>query len=226
MSFDTLAPFYRAMEFLAAGGKLQQCRTAFLGDIPAPCRILLAGEGHGRFLPDCVARFPQAHVTVIDSSTGMLKIARRGVTSGNVEFLQADISKWQGPLGSYDLIVTHFFLDCFPPDELSLVVSRLATFATPDAHWLIADFQIPQNRAAALRSRVILMLLYSFFRLVTGLRAKSLASPDPHLEKAGFTHHRHIDRDWGLLKSEWWRRGLSAPAADAGKHCSQTYTQD
>lgn len=222
MSFDTLAPFYRAMEFLAAGGKLQQCRTAFLGDIPAPLRILLAGEGHGRFLPACAARFPEAHITVIDSSAGMLEIARRGVTSANVEFIQADLLEWQCPPGRYDLIVTHFFLDCFPPGELSIVISRLASFATPDAHWLIADFQIPQNRAAALRSRVILTLLYAFFRLVTGLRAKSLASPDPHLENAGFTRHRHLTRDWGLLKSEWWQRGLSAPTMDAEQHGRQT----
>jgi tRNA (cmo5U34)-methyltransferase len=102
--------------------------------------------------------------------------------------------------------VTNFFLDCFADEELSVVVSRLATFATHDAHWLIADFQIPQNRAAALRSRIILTLLYAFFRLVTGLRAKSLVSPDPHLGNAGFTCHRHVEHDWGLLKSEWWRR--------------------
>lgn len=207
MSFDTLAPFYRAMEFLAAGGKLQQCRTAFLGKIPTPRHILLAGEGHGRFLPECAARFPEAQITVIDFSASMLGISRRCITSEHVEFIQADLLKWQGPPASYDLIVTNFFLDCFPTDELSVVISRLASFATPGAHWLIADFQIPENRVAAFRSRIILTLLYTFFGLVTGLRARFLVPPDAHLEKAGFTRHRRITRDWGLLKSEWWRHG-------------------
>ena len=51
MTFDRLAPFYRVMKFFTAGGKLQRCRTAFLGEIPVPRRVLLAGEGHGRSLP-------------------------------------------------------------------------------------------------------------------------------------------------------------------------------
>lgn len=206
MSFDRLAPFYRTMEFLSAGGKLQQCRTAFLEEIPPPRQILLAGEGHGRFLPLCAGRFPLAQITVIDSSGAMLEIARRKVVSKNIEFIHADLVHWTGPPAAFDLIVTHFFLDCFPSDELATVISRLATSATPDANWLIADFQVPQGRAASLRSRAILSLLYTFFRFVTGLRASTLAPPDEFLEKAGFTRHRRITRDWGLLKSEWWRR--------------------
>ncbi len=206
MSFDRLAPFYRTMELLSAGGKLQECRMAFLGEIPPPRRILLAGEGHGRFLPICAARFPEARITVIDSSAAMLEIARRKVRSGNVDFIHGDVLSWEGPSETFDLIFTHFFLDCFPPAELSVVISRLASAATPDANWLIADFQVPDGRAASLRSRIILSLLYTFFRLVTGLSASSLSPPEDDLEKAGFTRHRRITRDWGLLKSEWWSR--------------------
>ncbi|RYD24223.1 MAG: class I SAM-dependent methyltransferase [Verrucomicrobiaceae bacterium] len=206
MSFDTLAPFYRTMEFLSAGGKLQECRTAFLKEIPSPENILIAGEGHGRFLPLCAERFPEARITVIDASSAMLEIARRKVASDKIRFLHVDVLKWEGPPGAFDLVVTHFFLDCFPPEELAVVVARLAESATPDAHWLLADFQVPDGRAASLRSRLILALLYSFFRLVTGLRASALAPPEKHLEEAGFVRHRRITRDWGLLKSEWWRR--------------------
>ncbi|MES2438169.1 MAG: class I SAM-dependent methyltransferase [Verrucomicrobiota bacterium] len=206
MNFDRLAPFYRAMELLTAGGKLQHCRTAFLHDIPAPRRVLLAGEGHGRFLPECAALFPQARITVVDSSARMLEITRRRTVPERVEFIHADLLEWEAPPASFDLIVTHFFLDCFPAAPLSAVISRLGNAATADAHWLLADFQVPPGRAAALRSRAILALLYTFFRLATGLRARSLVPPDADLEKAGFTRYRRITRDWGLLKSEWWHR--------------------
>jgi cyclopropane fatty-acyl-phospholipid synthase-like methyltransferase len=206
MSFDTLAPFYRTMECLSAGGKLQRCRTAFLDEIPQPRNILLAGEGHGRFLPLCAAKFPEARITVIDSSSAMLEIARRKVASDKVTFLHVDVLKWEGLPGNFDLIVTNFFLDCFPPEELAVVVSRLASSATADANWLLADFEVPDGCAASFRSRIILAMLYTFFRLFTGLRASSLVPPEGHLEKAGFTRHRRITRDWGLLKSEWWRR--------------------
>ncbi len=209
MSFDRLAPFYRAMEFLTAGGKLQRCRTAFLGDLPAPRKILMVGEGHGRFLPEFVRSHPDAYVLVVDSSEKMLGIARSKVKSERVEFLHADLLEWTGPQGEFDLIITQFVLDCFMEEDLAVVVDKLATMAAPQADWFIADFAIPAGGPARWRSRVILSLLYRFFRIATGLRANTLISPDAEIARAGFTCYRHVTYEWGLLKSEWWRRGPS-----------------
>ena len=211
MSFDRLAPFYRAMEFFTAGGKLQRCRTAFLGEIPVPSRILLAGEGHGRTLAAVVKKFPDAQIVVVDSSAGMLEVARaNGPTGDRVEFVLADLLTWEAQPGSFDLIVTNFFLDCFPADQLPVVVSNLAKVATPQASWLLADFQVAEGPVAGLRSKVILALLYAFFRVVCGLEAEKLHSPDAALAQAGFSRQQRVTSEWGLLKSEWWLR-VSAP---------------
>lgn len=207
MGFDGLAPFYRAMEFLTAGGKLQRSRVAFLDEIPDPAYVLLAGEGHGRFLPECVRRFPQASIVVVDSSAAMLEIAQRRTTSERVEFVLADLLEWEAPAEKFDLIVTNFFLDCFPPDELAEVVAKLSELAARKSYWLLADFQVAEGKAAGLRSRVILAMLYTFFRVVCGLKARSLVAPDAEILKAGFSRHRRMTSEWGLLKSEWWRRG-------------------
>src|SRR6187549_2949385 len=131
MNFNRLAPVYRAMEAIAAGGKLQLCRLALLGEMPMPRNVLLAGEGHGRFLPECVKRFPEARIVVVDSSQRMLDIARRNVESQRIKLVHADFLEWQAPLGQFDLIVTNFFLDCFPPDDLTAVVGKLNQLATP-----------------------------------------------------------------------------------------------
>lgn len=207
MSFDTLAPFYRAMEWLAAGGKLQRCRMAFLGEITEPRRILLAGEGHGRFLPECVARFPEASILVVDSSARMLEIARGKTTSERVTFVRADMLEWEGPAAEFDLIVTHFFLDCFPPQGLATVVAKLGKMATPEAEWLLADFEIPTTPVAGWRSRIIVTLLYCFFRIVCRLKARALVPPEEEITKAGFRLHQRRTYEWGLLKAERWRRG-------------------
>ena len=207
VNFDRLAPFYRSMEFIAAGGKLQRCRMAFLAEIPAPRRILLAGEGNGRSLPEYVKRFPHAQITVIDLSERMLAICRNNVCSDQVEFVQADLLEWDQPRGRFDLIVTNFFLDCFPADELALVISILGKRATPDAHWLLADFEIATTPLARLRGRMVVGILYAFFRITTDLKASTLVPPQGDLEKAGFSLHRRKTHDRGLLKSEWWRRG-------------------
>jgi len=206
MNFDRLAPFYRAMELFTAGGKLQRCRMAFLEDIPVPRRILLAGEGHGRFLPECVRKFPEAAITVVDASKRMLDLSGRARATHRVDYIHTDILEWEIPDGSYDLIVTHFFLDCFTAEELPRVIGKLVSAATPEADWLVADFEIAPSGIAKWRSRVILWMLYTFFRVVGGLKADTLIAPDALLESMGFQKKGRRSYEWGLLKSEWWCR--------------------
>jgi len=211
MSFDQLARYYGILETSTAGGKMQRCRVAFLDDIAVPHKVLLAGEGHGRFLCACASRFPDAMIVVVDSSAEMLQVAGNELNKlesahAHVEFVHSDVLLWEAPAGGFDLIVTHFFLDCFPSDSLSKLVAHLGELASPDAHWLLADFQIAPTRWAGLRCRIIMGMLYRFFRIVCGLKVNSLASPDEDLEKAGFHRHRQITSEWGLLKSEWWQR--------------------
>jgi SAM-dependent methyltransferase len=194
------------MEFFAAGGKLQRCRVEFLKEIPIPGRILLAGEGHGRFLPECLQRFPDAEIIVVDSSRRMLDIARRKVKSAKVEFIHADMLDWQAPTVPFDLVVTHFFLDCMTADELALVVEKLGLAASPQATWLLADFEHAARGPARWRTQVIVTMLYGFFRMVSGLRARELVSPDRLLKTAGFRRKARRTYDWNLLKSEWWTR--------------------
>lgn len=206
MNFNRLAPFYRTLETIAAGGKLQRCRMAFLEEIPAPRSILLAGEGHGRFLRECIRRFPDAEIAVVDSSEGMLKIAKRMIAPGRVDFIVADLLTWKAPSEKFDLIVTHFFLDCFHAEELAKLIARLGHMAAREANWLLADFQVADGKIAGIRSRAILAMLYTFFRMTCGLTARSLVPPDAEIMKAGFSRHRRITSNWSLLKSEWWRR--------------------
>ena len=211
MSFDVLAPFYGLMERIAAGGKMQRCRTAFLEEIPPPKNILLLGEGHGRFLEACLRKFPEAQVTFVDASAGMIAAAKRAlsaacISSNRVQFLQADILEWSPPCAAFDLIVTHFFLDCFRADQLADIVPRIAAAAQPGVSWLLADFEAAPSGWRRLRTQAILSLMYVFFRFVTRLPARELTPPGPFLLKAGFKLHRRIEAEWGLLKSEWWRK--------------------
>jgi len=211
MSFDTLAPHYRWMEILLAGEKLHRCRTRFLDEIPAARNILLMGEGHGRSLVECRRRFPHARLTCVDASARMLaqarcNLARHKLNTDGIEFRHADVFHWTPTPATYDLIVTNFFLDCFRPEQVAQIISRLAIAATPDANWLLADFQVPRAGWKRLRSRLIIGSLYTFFRVMTRLPAKKLTPPDPFLERARFTLQRRAETEWGLLHSDWWRR--------------------
>jgi ubiquinone/menaquinone biosynthesis C-methylase UbiE len=211
MSFDALAPYYRWMELILAGRKLHRCRTAFLDQIPRPKRILLLGEGHGRSLAEFCRRFPEAQITCVDASEPMLtqarrRLARHRLPATRVEFLRADVLHWLPPAGAYDLVATHFFLDCFRPGQLEQITPEIAASLQPQGVWLLADFQAPAGGWRGIRSRWILWMLYAFFRIATRLPAQTLTRPDSLMTQTGLALHRRITLDWGLLHTDWWQK--------------------
>lgn len=210
MSFDRLAGHYRWMEAVLVGDLLQRARTQWLSAVQNPRRVLLAGEGPGRMLVACAAAWPRSHFTVVDQSSAMLARARQhwSVRTGKlqVEFRQADLrARWPEP-GDFDLIITHFFLDCFNPDELTMVIANLAGAATSRAAWLITDFQVPPRGWRRIRARLILCLAYRFFRLATDISARAITPPDSRLVATGFNLRRRELLNFDLLHADLWAR--------------------
>lgn len=212
MSFDAVAPHYRWMEFVLAGNKLQRCRTAFLDDIPRAESILLLGEGNGRFLPVCRKQFPDARITCVEASAAMIAQARQRLMNSDpvhhrVQFVHADVLAWTPPSNAaYDLIVTNFFLDCFRSEQLEQIIGIVGCVSAKNANWLLADFQVASGSVGQLRSKVILWMMYMFFRAATRLPARNLIPPDSFLQNAGFTLRQRAQTEWGLLRSDWWQR--------------------
>lgn len=211
MSFDRLAPHYRWMEFVLAGGKLQRCRTAFLSQMTQARQVLILGEGNGRFLTECAQRLRFAQITCVDASDRMLELARarlrsRRLPEGTVEFVHADALKWAAPARRFDLVVTHFFLDCFPAAVLRQLLEKIAGLASPEAYWLLADFTIPDRGPACWRATIIHWMMYSFFAVATRLPARRLTPPDASLRAQGFVLRERLLLDWGLLHSDLWQR--------------------
>jgi ubiquinone/menaquinone biosynthesis C-methylase UbiE len=211
VSFDTLAPHYRWMEFISAGEKLQRCRVAFLNRIRDARNVLIIGEGNGRFLVECRHTLPNAAITCVDSSPAMLdrtkiRLLRHGENLNGIRFIRADIQQWTPPAAAYDAIVTHFFLDCFRADQLERIIPALAQSARPGARWLLADFREPERGWSRIRASLILCALYGFFRMTTSLPARQLTPPEPFLQRAGFSLDARKEWEWGLLHSDCWRR--------------------
>jgi hypothetical protein len=211
MSFDLVAPHYRWMEPLLAGRKLQRCRTRHLLHLPPPRSVLILGEGPGKFLAAFRRQFPQSQITCVDSSQRMLSLTQQRLASANlpldrIQFIHADAREYTPPPAVSDLIVTHFFLDCFRPDELRHIIANLASAATHRAHWLLADFTIPRAGLPRLRAQAIHRLMYAFFRASTGLSARALTPPDEFLRAHNFNLRHRTTTNLGLLHSDLWSR--------------------
>ena len=206
-----MAPWYRALETIAFGNALQRARTACLDEIGSPRRALVVGEGNGRFLAALLQRHPLVEIDCVDSSQRMLDLALRHVLETypdairRIAFHRQDVISWT-PDDRYDLIVTHFFLDCFRTQQIGLIVAKLAQAAAPNAVWLLADFRIPKTGFARGHARAWLAVMYWFFRSVAGIEAEELVDPSPFLRVEGFTVTRQDLFRLGMVKSELWRR--------------------
>lgn len=212
MSFDRIAPHYRWLESLAFGEALQRARVAHISSISSPRNVLIVGEGNGRFLLRLVQEFPGARVRCVEASAQMIRLARERLratgTRGadNVEFTNADIRTVALPERTYDLIVTHFFLDCFREHDVAEIVSQLSRSATQDAQWLLADFCVPGGTLAHRGARFWLKVMYQFFRIVSALEAEELTDPSSHLRDHCFSIVSQQFLWLGMVNSQLWRR--------------------
>lgn len=224
MSFDRVAPFYRCLETIVFGHALQRARVAMLERIPPPARVLIVGEGNGRFLEVFVRRFPECEIDCVDASAQMLALARTpaeravGATAAKevisqsragdrVHFIHSDIRELLTDTAViYDLVVTHFVLDCFNDGPLCEVVGQLATVAGESANWLIADFTVPETGLARLAGSMLVALMYRFFQWTAKIEAKNLTDPAPLLEGRGFRRAERRLFFGGSVYSDLWRR--------------------
>lgn len=208
--FDWLAPHYEWVERLTYGGRLHRCRTALLGELTDARRVLILGEGDGRFLADFLKANSAATVDVIDASAGMVALARQRLDRGagapdRVTWHVADARGVELPPARYDLVVTNFFLDCFPESELAPLVGRLARCLTPGGRWLVGDFALPPGGVSRLCARLTLAGMYAFFALGTGIPAVRLADPTPLLLAEGLCIEHEARLLGGFLVARLWR---------------------
>ncbi len=194
------------METLVFGRELQAARIAFVRQREAPRRALVLGEGDGRFLAELRRVHPELQIESLDASAKMLELARARVGESHVHYLHADIREAAFPPSRYDLVVTHFFLDCFPEKTLREVVRKIGAAATSDASWLIADFQEPPRGWHRWWGRFLIATMYRFFRIFARIESRRLVDYAPLLAEAGFRLTKEVVSAHGLLRSQLWRR--------------------
>jgi SAM-dependent methyltransferase len=204
--FDRLARVYCWMEWISFGPWLRRCRCAFLDRLSHHRRALVLGDGDGRFTARLLANNPSLLVDAVDASPAMLsELGRRaGAHRSRIQIQVADIRAWEPPAPTYDLVVTHFFLDCLTTDEIASLAIRIRSHLQPDAAWIVSEFSLPANRFGRFIAGTLIALLYRSFGILTGLKIRTLPNHRKALAQSGFILKQQ--RKWlgGLLVSEWW----------------------
>lgn len=205
MNWDPVAPWYRWLEYAAFGKFLERCRNFYLPQLTGARRVLMIGEGDGRFLR-AFAAAALSEIDYLDGSAAMLAIARRRCGTSSVRYFHRDIEREFPPGSGYDLIVAHFFLDCFDDRQLLGVVSKIADVAAPGVRLLVSEFRPAGSGFWKHVTAGIIRLLYLFFRWTAGLQVRRLPPYGATLEANGFVLERQHIFLKGLLVSQIWRR--------------------
>jgi SAM-dependent methyltransferase len=208
-NWDSIARWYRWLEYAGFGRALVERREAFLSDVADATRVLALGDGDGRALAALrkamiASATPVPHIDYIDISAKMLDLARARAGTDLIAYHCDDALTCPLPEAEYDLIVTHFFLDCFDEKCLALLAARVARAAAPHARWIISEFRKPGWLVRG---------LYLFFGFSTGLRTRRLVDHHPILVSHDFRLMRSASTWGGLLASELWARDNSAGAS-------------
>jgi ubiquinone/menaquinone biosynthesis C-methylase UbiE len=208
--FNRLAHIYRWMELSSFGPWLQRCRCTFLDSLSGCRRALVIGDGDGRFTACLLRANSHIQVDAIDASSAMLHelIHRAGSNADRVRTVLTDARTWQPANSSYDLIVTHFFLDCLTAAEIQSLAQTVRHASAPSVRWLVSEFAIPSGWYGRLFARPLIRCLYFAFGLLTGLRVRALPEHRAKLQQSGF--EMIAEHKWlaGLLVSEIWTMQL------------------
>ncbi len=179
----------------------------------------MLGDGDGRFTARLLQENDAINVTAIDASPAMLEALKRRTSAyvSRVTMHVMDARRMrsfasdQGPEGvtgqvvSYDLVVSHFFLDCLTTEEVRSLVAAVRPNLGKGAFWVVSEFAVPDSWLGRLVFKPLIAALYGGFAVLTGLAVCQLPDHGSALREAGMilTERRpHLN---GLLVSELWR---------------------
>jgi ubiquinone/menaquinone biosynthesis C-methylase UbiE len=206
-NFNHLAHIYRWAEWFTFGPILSQCRAEFIPAMKSQQSALVIGDGDGRFTARLLQQNSRIVVDALDASETMLQeLTRRAAHhASRINTLNLDAREFIPPSHHYDLIATHFFLDCLATDEVARLAVRLREGVTEGALWVVSEFAVPHRRYAQLAARALVSALYSAFGMLTGLRVRQLPEHATALAQSGFRLMQRRERLGGLLASELWQ---------------------
>ena len=143
-----------------------------LNAIPASARILIAGGGTGWILEELTKIHPSGlTIDYIDASQKMISLAKkRNAGNNQVTFITAPVQDISyGPKG-YDVVLTPFLFDNFTDSTLQKIFPIIDQRLSREGIWLYCDFE----DTGIFQQKVLLKIMYIFFRLCCGIEASQL----------------------------------------------------
>ena len=173
--------------------------------------MLVIGGGSGWILLQLLQTGKQLDVLYLDAAPAMLQRAQKMFAqyakphTCTVSFRLGNEDSLQ-PQEQFDVILTPFLLDLFPPQRLRQLMRRLAHALAPEGKWLFADFW-PVQQPPPLWQKLLIRGMYTFFGLISGVQASQLPDYAEHFKALGFEEMYSQQFYGGMVQAKVFERG-------------------
>ncbi len=184
-NFNGIAWIYDSMAKLVFGKTIRLAQINMLQAIPPGSRILIVGGGTGWILEEIsVVHGTGLRITYVDSSAKMISLAKKKYAANNrVKFVNESILT-TNLYDTYNVVITPFIFDVFSTHTARLVFERINLHVKDSSLWLYSDFNA--STGISLGQKVLLKIMYLFFRLCCGIEAKQLPDMDRYFLEHGY----------------------------------------
>lgn len=191
--FNWIAPGYDKLVKLVFGETLHEAQLYFVNEIGSSDHVLILGGGSGEFLSSLLKARPLIHVTYIEASSEMLAMAKAKMDGiANVTFVHG--TEDEIPPQQFDVVITNFVLDVFQQNQVESFVAVVKNILKANGKWLVTDFE----NTSKLSHRILLRLMYLFFKISGSIDARRLPMWRSAFNKAGLK----------LKKQQFFRNGF------------------
>ena len=209
--YNKIARFCDLLSRLVYGKSLIRSQRCLLSLIPAGSSVLVVGGGTGWILED-ISKLaqPGISVTYVELSASMIRLAKkRALGNLRVDFDCQPFETYEGKQ-KFDCLFTAYFLDNFSSVQLPAIFQKLSGLLKEGGIWLYADF-VDQKKGGPVWQKLLLKLMYLFFRISCGIEATELADPVPLFASTYLPVFERTDFS-GFLRSCGYRKlGNTAP---------------
>lgn len=210
VNFDYISPYYSLGEKYFFGEKLNFHRRLFPHTLRISNKVLLLGEGRGKFLQYLLKENNSCKITIIESSKRMAESIYNLIPHRDrfrVEIKNISIKHFKSD-HRFDLICSFFFWDCFSEYQLNHHIPLMIDFLGNKGYWHNADFVDVSkiNCYQTFKNFIFIRSLYLLFNYTTGLNVNKVFPVCSLILNNNMRLIRSVESSNKLLKSDLFRK--------------------
>ncbi|MES1222884.1 MAG: class I SAM-dependent methyltransferase [Bacteroidota bacterium] len=185
-NYDKIAKYYDQLSRIVFGHSLIRAQKALLKFIEPGTNILIIGGGTGIILEEISKLYSSGlTITYVEISDKMIDIAKkRNWKQNEVYFIHQPVEEFISEK-QYDSILTPFLFDNFTENKIQKIFPLINSLLKPGGNWLFVDFFYDKEKGK-LWQRILLKIMYKFFRLICNIEATDLVNMEDLFEKHGY----------------------------------------